>query len=94
MALTATSADMAPARRERGGAYIEAKLRILLDGLVAFWIFMGGLVMFEPSPYEFAFALVLPLGLFAGLKFYRANVPLIVLTAVFSPFALTAAFQA
>ena len=94
MALTATSQDGTFARRAGGGAYVETKLKGLLDGLVAFWIFMGGLVMFEPSPYEFAFALVLPLGLFAGLKFYRLNSPLIVLTALFSPFALTAAFQA
>jgi hypothetical protein len=94
MSLAAASTDLTTAGRQRGRTYLEALRKSALDNTVAFWIFMGGLVMIEPSPYEYAFALVFPLSLFAGLKFYRTNVPLILLTVAFSPFALTGAFQA
>jgi len=94
MALTATAGDFAALQRARGHAYVEAALKTTLDRLVIVWIFMGGMVIIEPSPYEFLFALVLPLSLFAGLKVYASTAPLLLLTIAFSPFALTAAFQA
>jgi uncharacterized membrane protein len=70
------------------------RLKTLLDRTVSVWIFMGGMVLIEPSPYEFMFALVLPLALFAGMKVYRSTVGLFLLTAACAPFAIIAAFQA
>lgn len=80
--------------RDRGRSFVAGRLGKLLDGLVSVWIFTGGLVIVEPSPYEFCFALVLPLALFAGMKVYRSTVGLFLLTVVFAPFAVIAAFQA
>ena len=95
MALTSYSADYAAsAERQRGHAYVSAGLKVWLDRFVIFWIFMGGFVTIEPSPYEFLFAIVLPLALFAGLKIYGRTAPLVLLTVLFSPFAIIAAFQA
>ena len=94
MALTATADEFATAQHRRGRAYVSAGLKTTLDRLVVVWIFMGGLVIIEPSPYEFLFALVLPVALFAGLKIYASTAPLLLLTIAFSPFAIIGAFQA
>jgi O-antigen ligase len=93
MALAEVSPAL-PAEGARGRAYVAARLAGLLDVMVTAWIFLGGFVIIEPSPYEFMFALVLPLALFAGMKVYRSTVGLFLLTAVFTPFAIIAAFQA
>jgi len=94
MALTANASDFASARAERGRALVSAGMKTLLDRLVTVWIFMGGVIIVEPSPYEFMFAVVLPVALFAGLKLYRSTLPLIALAIIFSPFAIIGAFQA
>ncbi|HTJ59424.1 MAG TPA: hypothetical protein VL418_17960 [Devosiaceae bacterium] len=94
MALAEASSDHFAVQRRRGRVFVSGALTILLDRMVAFWIFLGGIVMFEPAPYEFMFALVLPLALFAGMKVYRTTAPLFIITAIFIPFAITAAFQA
>ncbi|MDR3470217.1 MAG: hypothetical protein P4M09_00745 [Devosia sp.] len=94
MTLAATGGDVRVARRQLGHAYVSAGLKTLLDRVVTVWIFTGGLVIIEPSPYEFMFAIVLPLALFAGLKVYRSTVGLLLLAVMFSPFAIAAAFQA
>lgn len=93
MALTATPADFEPAARARGRAFVSARLGTLLDRMIWFWIFLGGVIIVEPSPYEFMFALVLPVALFAGMKIYRTTAGLFILTAIFTPFAVIAAFQ-
>jgi len=95
MALSTFSNDLAlDAGRQRGRSYVSAGLKTWLDRIVTFWIFLGGFVIVEPSPYEFLFAIVLPLALFAGLKIYGKTAPLVLLTVLFSPFAIIAAFQA
>ena len=76
-----------------GAAYVQARLAKLLDWLVAFWIFSGGFVMTEPSPYELSFLMVLGLAVFAGLGIHRSTLGLMVLFAAFIPFAFIAAFQ-
>ena len=65
----------------------------LLDVLVAVWIFAGGIVLFEPSPYELAFLLVLPMAVFAGVGLYRSTFGLLAIMLGFTPFALIACFQ-
>lgn len=64
-----------------------------LDFMVAFWIFTGGLVLFEPSPYELTFLAVLPLAFVAGMGLYRSTFGLFAILLGFTPFALIACFQ-
>jgi len=76
-----------------GAPWLRARATTLLHALVGFWIFCGGMVITEPSPYELAFLLVLGASLFAGFSFHRRTLGLLVLWAAFIPFALIAAFQ-
>src|SRR5690606_20788820 len=76
-----------------GAAYLQARLAKFLDWLVAFWIFSGGFVLTEPSPYELSFLAVLGIAVFAGLGIHRSTLGLMVLFAGFIPFAFIAAFQ-
>lgn len=76
-----------------GAEYVQARAAKLLDWLVAFWIFCGGFVINEPSPYELAFFLVLACALSAGFGLYRSTLGLLVLFAAFVPFALIGGFQ-
>mgnify|MGYP001048842078 CR=1 FL=1 len=92
MALTAT-ADSIDAR-SRGAAWLKARLARVLDWTVALWIFLGGFVITEPSPYELSFLLVLGVALFAGFGLHRSTLGLLVIFAALIPFALLAAFQA
>ena len=64
-----------------------------LDFMVAVWIFTGGLVLFEPSPYELTFLIVLPLAFVAGMGLYRSTFGLLAILIGFTPFALIACFQ-
>jgi hypothetical protein len=64
-----------------------------LDFMVGFWIFTGGLVLFEPSPYELTFLIVLPLAFVAGMGLYRSTFGLLAILIGFTPFALIACFQ-
>ena len=64
-----------------------------LDVMVAVWIFTGGLVLFEPSPYELTFLIVLPLAFVAGMGLYRSTFGLLAILIGFTPFALIACFQ-
>lgn len=65
----------------------------LLDVMVGFWIFTGGMVLFEPSPYELTFLAVLPLAFVAGMGLYRSTFGLMAILVAFTPFALIACFQ-
>jgi O-antigen ligase len=88
------ASDASLARRPLPGlAYLRSRTATLLDWLVAFWIFSGGMVITEPSPYELSFVLVLGVALFAGFGIYRSTLGLLVLFVSFIPFALIAAFQ-
>lgn len=91
MALAGTAGELEV--RHPGAAYVKARATTLLNWLVALWIFMGGFVITEPSPYELSFLLVLGMALFAGFGLHRSTLGLLVLFAAFIPFALLAAFQ-
>jgi O-antigen ligase len=80
-------------RRSAGLPYLRKRAATLLDWLVAFWVFSGGMVVTEPSPYELSFLVVIGAALFAGLGLYRSTLGLLVLFASFIPFALIGAFQ-
>lgn len=72
---------------------LRSKAGRLLDIMVAFWIFSGGFVLFEPSPYELTFLAVLPVAIFAGMGLYRSTFGLFAILVGFTPFALIAVFQ-
>lgn len=74
-------------------AWLRARTITLLDALVVGWIFAGGMVITEPSPYELAFLAVLGVSMFAGFTLRRSTLGLLVLFASFVPFAIIAAFQ-
>jgi O-antigen ligase len=74
-------------------AFLRARAARLLDVMVAVWIFSGGFVLFEPSPYELTFLIVLPLALVAGMGLYRSTFGLLAILVAFTPFALIACFQ-
>jgi len=86
--IAATHPPVAP-----GAPWLRARATTLLHALVGFWIFCGGMVITEPSPYELAFLLVLGASLFAGFSFHCRTLGLLVLWVAFIPFALIAAFQ-
>src|SRR5690606_27639607 len=75
-----------------GLSYVKARAARLLDWLVAVWVFCGGLVITEPSPYELSFLLVLGVALLA-LRLHRSTTGMLVLLVGFIPFAVIAAFQ-
>ncbi len=91
MSLAATASAPRPAGLV--GAVVKARARTLLPVMVAIWIFSGGFVLIEPSPYEFVFVLVLPVALVSGLWLYRGTLNLFNLLVVFVPFAAISAFQ-
>jgi hypothetical protein len=74
-------------------SWLRARTTTLLDALVVGWIFAGGMVITEPSPYELAFLAVLGVSMFAGFTLRRSTLGLLVLFASFVPFAIIAAFQ-
>lgn len=76
-----------------GLAVIRSRAMSLLDVMVGVWIFTGGMVLFEPSPYELTFLIVLPLALVAGIGLYRSTFGLMAVLVAFTPFALIACFQ-
>lgn len=91
------SADALPASIQPAGSLapeaIKKRAERLLDALVGFWIFSGGFVMIEPSPYELTFVMLLPVAVMAGLGLYRSTFGLLAIIIAFTPFALIAAFQ-
>jgi hypothetical protein len=93
VSLNATTATDLAGAQASGQIYFKARAAKLLDWLVAFWIFCGGMVITEPSPYELSFLMVLGVALFAGLGIYRSTLGLLVIFAAFVPFAIIAAFQ-
>lgn len=83
----------AAAGRSLGPAVLRARATRLLDIAVGCWIFSGGVVLFEPSPYEVMFLAVLALALVAGIGIYRSTFGLFAILVGFTPFALIACFQ-
>jgi O-antigen ligase len=76
-----------------GADFVRQRALKLLDGVVALWIFAGGIVLIEPSPYEVMFLLVLPVAIMAGIGLYRSTFGLLAIMLCFTPFALIAAMQ-
>lgn len=80
--------------RERARSWFRPRMHALMHGTIAFWVFLGSFVIVEPSPYEFGFVLVLLTLIPGGLRLYRSTLPILLLTLMFVPFAVIAAFQA
>lgn len=90
-----SEASAAPAARSTlpGLAFLQHRAAILLDRAVAVWVFCGGIVLFEPSPYEIAFLGVLLFAVAGNMRFYRSTAALLAIVLGFIPFAFIAAFQ-
>ena len=95
MSLTHPGSDGAfqAGSRGLGLAFMRAQTQKLLDLIVGLWILTGGLVLFEPSPYELTFLAVLPIAFIAGMGIYRSTLGLLAIVVGFTPFALIGAFQ-
>lgn len=93
MSLVHTADSAILAGRAAGAEYIQARARAWLPVMVAAWVFSGGIILFEPSFYEFLFVPVLGLAVLAGMRLYRSTLSLLLLTIAFVPFSLIAAFQ-
>lgn len=63
---------------------LRLRARTLSDGALAFAVFIGGFVLFEPAPYELFLALAIPLFLLFGLTIRAAFGPLVVTMLVFN----------
>ena len=85
--------DSALGSKWAGANFVRQRALKLLDGVVALWIFAGGIVLIEPSPYEVMFLLVLPVAILAGIGLYRSTFGLLAILLCFTPFALIAAIQ-
>ncbi|MGV3574978.1 MAG: O-antigen ligase family protein [Devosia sp.] len=85
--------DAAPGSKWAGADFVRQRALKLLDGVVALWIFAGGIVLIEPSPYEVMFLLVLPVAIMAGIGLYRSTFGLLAIMLCFTPFGLIAAMQ-
>ncbi len=72
---------------------LQVLARKWLGPLMAMWVFSGGIILIDPSPYEILFFIVLPVAVLAGVGIHRANQPLFTLMVLFTPFALIGAFQ-
>ena len=93
MSAIADGGDFKAGSKGLGLAFIRSRAMRMLDIMVAVWIFSGGMVLFEPSPYELAFLVVLPLALIAGVGIYRSTFGILAILVAFTPFALIAVFQ-
>lgn len=79
-------------RSALGRAWLSGSAQKVLAGIVAVWIFSGGFVIVEPSPYEVMFLLAFAIALAGGLKLHRGTLPLLLVVLVFTPFALISPF--
>lgn len=88
----ALPAPTALAQSERGRAWLGASARKALGLIVGIWIFSGGFVIVEPSPYEVMFLLAFAIALAGGLQLRRQTLPLLFIVVAFTPFALISPF--
>lgn len=61
--------------------------------MIALWMFTGGFVLIEPSPYELMFIAVLPVAVLAGVGLHKQPQVLLYLLVFFAPFGMLGAFQ-
>lgn len=89
------AAILPPPRAGTSGSNpVKSLAAALLPSMVALWVFSGGFVLIEPSPYEAVFPLVLITALMSGIWLYRGTLSLFLLLVLFLPFAVIASFQA
>ena len=84
------SRGLAPS--DRGRAWFGASAKQALGLIVGIWIFSGGFVIVEPSPYEVMFLLAFAVALAGGLQLRRETLPLLLIVIAFTPFALISPF--
>lgn len=85
-------ASALPDRSALGRAWFSKLAQKALAISVALWIFSGGFVLIEPSPYEVMFVVTFGIALVGGLKLHRGTLPLLYVLLAFTPFALISVF--
>lgn len=87
MSATLPFGVIAQAERRQSGVELFAKAAL------AFAVFLGGFVIFEPAPYELIMAATLGLWFIAGLRFRRSILPLIATSFLYSAGGILAVTQ-
>lgn len=65
----------------------------IADWSIAFAVFLGGFVFFEPAPYELLLAALLALGMIFGMRVGRPVMPLLILFTIFNAGGVISSFQ-
>ncbi|MFZ1814543.1 MAG: O-antigen ligase family protein [Rhizobiaceae bacterium] len=63
------------------------------DGAIAFAVFLGGFVIFEPAPYELVLSALLGMWVLLGMRIPRSVMPLLVLLTLFNFGGIISTFQ-
>lgn len=90
--MSALSYTAGAAATDKGGQ-LAMTARLALAVLVPLWVFSGGFVWLEPSPYEFVFAMVIALVAIAGIPIEPKTRNLIAVIVLFLPSAMIAAVR-
>lgn len=72
---------------------VHVPARWFTDAALAFAVFLGGFVIFEPAPYELMLAAMLVIGVALGLRIPRFVLPLLVLFVLFNAGGVISSFQ-
>ena len=62
----------------------RGSIAMLANSMLAFAVFLGGFVIFEPAPYELMMAALLGIWYLFGLKLQRPTLPLLVAMFLFA----------
>ncbi len=76
-----------------GRSFGSAELRLIANSAIAFAVFLGGFVIFEPAPYEVYLAFLLFVWIVFGMRIPRTIMPLLVLFVIFNAGGIVSSFQ-
>ena len=76
--------------RQAGDA---AAVQVVANGAIAFAVFLGGFVIFEPAPYELFLAALLGVWVICGMRIPREVAPLLFLFTLFNFGGIISSFQ-
>lgn len=74
-------------------SFDKADLTLIANAMIAFAVFLGGFVIFEPAPYELLLAALLFAWIAFGMRVPRAVMPLLVLFVLFNTGGIISSFQ-
>ena len=89
---TVPSGFASPAVRQQRAAN-AATTQLIANAAIAFAVFLGGFVIFEPAPYEVFLAALLGVWLLCGMRIPREVAPLLFLFTLFNFGGIISSFQ-